>query len=196
MKKLLLISHISFLASPFCFSQNLVPNPSFEQYTSCPDNYCQIHRASGWEAWGYSPDYFNSCGIYPWSPVSVPYNDIGFQFASTGNAYAGFFAYDSLNSSSCGLCREYIGMQLVSPLVIGQKYYVNFKVSLADIANFAVDKIGILFSTTSYKMDSSTACTNTTTSLTAGNKKQCASIFYFHNFRYDKLDNHFGFFYC
>lgn len=170
---LLLICFCSLLGRTPCFSQNLVPNPGFEQYTSCPDDLCQIHRATGWNAWGYSPDYFNSCAIWP--IISVPYNTFGFQYPATGNGYAGFYAYDSLNVPACGLCREYIGTQLISPLVIGQSYYVKFKVSLADLSTYAVNNIGILLLTTSYAMDSSTACSNTNTSLSAGNYAQVYS---------------------
>lgn len=163
MKQLLFI----FFSFPFfAGAQNLVPNPSFEQYTSCPNNFCQIHRATGWSAWGGSPDYFNTCGTWP---VSVPYNNFGNQVPDTGNGYAGFWAYDSFNSSSCGFCREYLGIQLISPLVIGQKYYVKFKVSLADKARIGINKIGVLFTTKLFSMDSTTSCTNTNTVLLPNN---------------------------
>ena len=41
---------------------NLVPNPSFEDYDTCPDFTSQISRAIGW--WpGYMPGFF-MCNIF------------------------------------------------------------------------------------------------------------------------------------
>jgi hypothetical protein len=31
-----------------CYGQNLVPNPSLDEYTTCPDNYWQIDLAYPW----------------------------------------------------------------------------------------------------------------------------------------------------
>ncbi|TAE49586.1 MAG: hypothetical protein EAZ89_14045, partial [Bacteroidetes bacterium] len=46
------------------FSQNLFPNPDFEQYSVCPAAYGQWSVISGWQSGnGATPDYFN-CGFY------------------------------------------------------------------------------------------------------------------------------------
>lgn len=143
--------------------QNLVSNPSFEQYTSCPDALCQIHRSTGWSSWGYSPDYYNSCAApYPISRVSIPRNDFGYQYPFSGNAYAGFYAFEPIVGPDI---REYISAQLISPLIVNTKYYLRFRVSLSDISSVAVNKIGVLFSTVSFFIDSTSACTNTITSM-------------------------------
>ena len=69
------------------FSQNLVPNPSFEDTVQCPIGYSEINYSLGW----YSPtqgtpDFFDSCG---YSSVSVPQNAFGWEPAKTGVAYIG-----------------------------------------------------------------------------------------------------------
>lgn len=125
---------------------NLVPNPSFETYTQCPDDWGQIENANGWIDFG-SADYFNACAPTSQTPYffSVPSNSMGYQYAATGNAYCSFVTYAGGNDS-----REFIGTQLSSPLEIGKKYFVSFKINLAGKNSFscyANNKIGILFST-------------------------------------------------
>jgi hypothetical protein len=129
--------------------QNLVPNPSFEEFTSCPWGQSQISFAVGWNSYCNTPDYFNSCDNN--GQVGVPSNVLGFQFARTGNAYAGIYAY-----SLVGEYREFIGTLMKNQLIIGQKYYVTFYVSTAFNPNpgwhstFAVNKLGVRFSTIPY----------------------------------------------
>ncbi|MCE9539031.1 MAG: hypothetical protein K8R85_07425 [Bacteroidetes bacterium] len=89
MKKLLLFSLLIF-SFTFLNAQNLVPNPSFEQYSSCPNTECGISLAAGWYSAGYTPDYYNSCGS-PSGPFEfgVPQNAVGYQHPASGNAYVG-----------------------------------------------------------------------------------------------------------
>jgi hypothetical protein len=42
-------------------AQNLVPNPSFEEYSICPDGTSQIDRATHWMPFRHTPDYHNAC---------------------------------------------------------------------------------------------------------------------------------------
>jgi hypothetical protein len=159
MKKLLLYI-VFFFVAVFGYAQNLVPNPSFENYTSCPNSSYQIHYASGWSAFRNTPDYFNSCSSQS-SGFNVPNTIIGFQYAVSGNAYAGFYSY----FPSSGQPRECLGAALVSPLTIGTKYFINFKVNLCQIDsvalnNCATDHIGALFSTNQYSFSSSAPINN------------------------------------
>jgi len=76
----------------------------------------------------------------------VPNNFAGFQYAKSGNAYAGLIAYDGglLNV----LSKEYIQTQLIEPLVAGKEYCVSFYVSLAEkYSDYAVAQMGIHIST-------------------------------------------------
>lgn len=137
------------------FAQNIVPNPSFEVYSLCPNAPSQINRAIDWNSYRTTPDYYNTCDAS--TSASVPNNWAGFQFAATGNAYAGFFTYSSLVQY-----REYLGAQLINPLVVGQRYYVNIKVSLTNSSGAlcATNNIGVLFSTKSYSDSIPTPITN------------------------------------
>lgn len=129
------------------FSQNLVPNPSFEDYYSCPNSVGQADSCVGWSSFRITPDYLNTCADNS-TNASVPYNIWGYQYPSTGNACM------ALQTRFTPEAREYLGGQLSSSLIIGQKYYVSFKVNCAfsglAYANGATNKIGVLFSTTPY----------------------------------------------
>lgn len=157
MKKVIhLILMFVFIAKGLTtLAQNLVPNPSFEDTVACPgtaEGY--INYAIGWNSYGVSPDYFNNCNFAYWG---VPSNVFGYQNASTGNAYAGIIAYDKGVPHTD---KEFIGRQLSQSLIIGQKYFVSFKVNLPkkdtsttnqiDCAVFACNKLGILFTNTVY----------------------------------------------
>jgi hypothetical protein len=129
------------LISRLGYGQNLVPNPSFEVKDSCPSGFNQIGDAVGWFIARETPDYFNTCATYP--GVSIPSNNFGYQYPASGNAYAGFYAKD-LNIEY----REFLGARLITPLQIGTKYFVSFKVNLSWVCG--VNKIGALFSTVQY----------------------------------------------
>ena len=146
-----------FLICPFIstFSQiNLVPNSSFEDTIACPNSNSLPEVAIGWSSYGQSPDYFNSCAILS-SGVSVPFNFAGFQNTSTGKAYMGIQSYFTPGT------REFIGRELSSPMIIGQKYYVSMMICCAfnqplsgAQAACASNNIGILFSTIKYNINS------------------------------------------
>lgn len=131
-----------------CHAQNLVPNPSFEEYDACPNGLSQISRALGWYSAKPTPDYFNTCALSGNS--SVPDNFWGRQIPASGNAYAGFAAMYGGASN----LNEYIGIKLIDSLNIGVQYYISFKISRAFNPNFqndcSVNKIGALFSSIQY----------------------------------------------
>ncbi|MBU1718948.1 MAG: T9SS type A sorting domain-containing protein [Bacteroidetes bacterium] len=146
--RLILIFHFSFFIFHSSFSQNLVPNPSFEEYTECPDGQCQIMRATGWMSFGYTPDYCNSCCIF--NSFSTPNNAFGFQVPADGSAYAVFGCYSETSN-----IREYIGIELIEPLAVGVKYCFSMKVSLSIKtygSNIAINRIGALFTNVSYDL--------------------------------------------
>lgn len=147
---------ISFLVTiGTIFSQNLVPNNDFEQYSTCPFTSAQISYCNDWQNGGASVDYYNSCDVT--NVASVPINVRGFQYASTGNAYIGLITYaldEIMDTSISGTdYREPATVELINPLVIGQKYFVSFKavLTLNDFeACCASNKLGMLFSTVPY----------------------------------------------
>src|SRR5947207_3313209 len=108
MKRLLLI----LLVSCRVIGQNIVTNPSFENYSSCPNVPGDINYATSWMSYGNSPDYYNSCSTYSaclqGPSFSVPFSSAGYQLAATGQGYCGLLTYYNMIQDS----REFIGSQL------------------------------------------------------------------------------------
>ncbi len=134
-------------------SQNLVPNPSFEEYTDCPNDIGQTYKATGWKSFCGTPDYFHACGV---SDVGIPMNSFGSQDAASGNAYCGLFTSFGLVQNY----REFIGAKLLNKLEIGHKYFISIKTSLADESNCSTDNLGVLFSMVLYQDSSSVTIHN------------------------------------
>lgn len=149
MKRIHFILFILFIQLSYSiFAQtNLVPNPDFEQYDTCPYNLGQICFATPWfqpnKVWSNpcnnSSDYYNQCASIP--NVTVPSNGQGYQQAKSGVAYAGIVTFAPTTNY-----REYIETKLNNPLIANKKYCVEFYVSLADFSMYAMDAIGIYFS--------------------------------------------------
>ena len=140
-------------------SQNLVPNPSFENYITCPDNTSEIFYAAPWfagsKSWSGnlegSTDYFNICNNSINNYCGVPDPLVGFhQEARTGNAYAGFIFWTSPSPY-----REYLEVKLLQPLDSGKKYCVEFWVNNSGF-KWAIDAIGLVFTSDSLITISST----------------------------------------
>jgi OOP family OmpA-OmpF porin len=135
-----------------CFSgiasqaQNLVPNPSFEEYDVCP-MALTVTRMVGPLYW-YQPtagsaDYFNSCAKNR-GVCGVPRNKLGYQEARTGQGYCGFICY--LNEKKLRNYREYLEARLDKRLNKGHTYCVQLHVSLAESSTYAVYNMDVLFS--------------------------------------------------
>jgi hypothetical protein len=155
MKKIILALLISITSAAFVSAQNLVPNPSFELYDTCPDWVGEINHATLWfQPTTGTPDYYNACydttqEVY--SYAGVPGNLLGRQFPRTGRAYAGeFFEYHDMDY------REYCEIQLSVPLQTGTKYFVSFYVSLSDSTHYATDDFSAYFSVDTMRQNSFT----------------------------------------
>ena len=130
-------------------AQNLVPNPSFEVYDTCPNTTNQIPYALSWLSIYNSPDYFNACSNGGSIRVSVPYNILGFQ----NTIDSGEYAYAGIVGDFQYSVREMIGVKLSETLQVGVKYYFSCYFSAA-FATFGIrtfncftDKIGVKFLT-------------------------------------------------
>ena len=136
------------------FAQNLVPNPSFEIINAPPDTvfsgYCYLYTGGfspplsqepPWDTpTNGSPDPYNICS-HPISSASIPMNWAGYQQPHSGNGYAAQAFY-------LGSYREYIQVELDTPLVAGNKYCASFYVNRADSSKLACNNFGMYFSTT------------------------------------------------
>lgn len=143
----ILLLFILLWINSICSGQNLVTNPSFENYSLCPTGPGQIQNVIGWYTFRESPDYFNSCASMA-SFYSVPNNGFGFQEAASGDGYVGIICY---NNSI--LSREIIADSLSAPLSVGQKYFVSFKLNKPNdnsLAGYSIDGMGVKLSTTKH----------------------------------------------
>lgn len=125
------------------FAQNLVPNPSFEQYYECPGSYNRPgsarNFAPGWVSpTAGTPDLFNRCSF---GNAGVPHNWAGVAHAHKGYGYSGIYVYISNNNY-----REYLQAKLTNPLMEGVTYKVEFFYQLSDFSKYSVDRIGVLLS--------------------------------------------------
>jgi len=124
-------------------AQNLVPNPSFEEYSDCPDNGSQLERVVDWFVYYISPDFYNGCANSS-SGFSIPENWTGEQCANTGSGYIGIYTYISNPDT---LFREIVFSELKDSLTIGNKYFITLSASLSDLSICSSNNIGILFTT-------------------------------------------------
>ncbi|MBS1488264.1 MAG: OmpA family protein [Bacteroidetes bacterium] len=137
------------VVSIFCGGQNLVPNPSFEKYYSCPTTYSQVgfkDFAPGWTSPTQgTPDLFNRCSI---GTAGVPRNWAGVSRAYDGWGYAGIYVWIERVDY-----REYLQAKLKEPLQAGRKYWVEFYFRLSAYSKYSIDRIGVLLSDSTAKAD-------------------------------------------
>jgi len=139
-----LILIVSTLASK---AQNLVVNPSFENFTPAPLIGCAGSGYGNVNNW-YNPDPTDSCSTPDWYSActtllgATPNASFGYQTAHSGNAYAGFI----LKDQSTANYREYVEGKLSSPLVAGQTYCVAFHISLANKTYLYCNNFGMYLS--------------------------------------------------
>lgn len=133
-------------------AQNLVINPSFEEYLDCPTaidltgTHTGMDLVVGWTTPTVSSDYYHVCGD-EWA--GVPTNGgggYGFQYPRSGDAYAGFVI-------QCVVCLppnsgEYLQGALVAPLAKDSVYMIEVYLSLREGRTQATSEFGILFTDT------------------------------------------------
>jgi outer membrane protein OmpA-like peptidoglycan-associated protein len=123
--------------------QNLVPNSSFEEYFRCPASFSTDRRdfyLPGWSSANKgTPDHYHQCS---WGDNDVPFNWAGQSNAHSGMGYAGVYTWSNNGKNY----REYIQVELVTPLSKGARYRVEFFFKLSSYSVFATDRIGFSFS--------------------------------------------------
>ena len=141
----LLLTFCSSIFSSAAQVLNLVPNPNYEIYSTCPSAIGELQKATGWaNVTGHqgTPDYFNVCTSN--SIIDIPTNAFGFQNPSSGNGYIGLNMYYEAEPNF----REYIQTRLTIPLVAGETYTISFKASLADKSKYSAPCFQFYFSNT------------------------------------------------
>jgi gliding motility-associated-like protein len=121
---------------------NLITNPSFESYSSCPSNYGELTNAIPWlNPTTLSPDFFHPCGANFY--CTAPSNNYGYQVARTGIGYAGIYVSQVIAAPNVN---EYLRMQLSETLKPNVNYCLEYYVSLCDSAKSAIYSFGAFFS--------------------------------------------------
>lgn len=132
-----LLTGISVLS----FAQNLVKNPSFEKYITCP-GVGGFENVNDWYGLFSFTYYFNSCGVFD---AGVPVNLWGYQPARTGNAYAAVVVYYMDYGDDV---RGYIEGQFTKPLIRDSLYCVSYYVNLTNISLGAITNVDAFISDT------------------------------------------------
>ena len=152
MNKQIIIVLILFVPLFLMAQTNLVPNPGFETYSSCPQfpPDGNINKATPWfqpRTDFNSSDFFHVCDTID-QIMSIPINFTGNQWPHSGNAYAGILCYYSTFPNPPIDSREYLEVELTDTLKAGLVYNISFYVNLGDTSQYACNNIGIHFSDT------------------------------------------------
>jgi hypothetical protein len=135
-----IIMHLFYPA----FSQgNLVPNGSFELYSSCPPTGASIKYAVPWvqpnNPWtSGSSDFYHFCAC---PAFACPPNSRGFQYPRTGNGFIGIYLFWEPTVTDQDKWREYIEVGLSDSLKFQKKYCVRFYTSKGNWSSYAVKNI-------------------------------------------------------
>jgi outer membrane protein OmpA-like peptidoglycan-associated protein len=122
-------------------AENLVSNGSFESIGAQPKKIGSIESANGWTSpTGARADLFTSNKKVP--DIDVPSNIYGSEQAQDGSNYAGIVTYSHNNK----VPRTYVTNKLEVPLQKGEKYCVQFYVSMAEASSYSSNQIGAHFS--------------------------------------------------
>jgi hypothetical protein len=153
--------HISIYIS----SQNVVPNCSFENYTTC--SYGLIDNATPWCS--INPcSYLNTCisdTVHSIPSQSLSPGYPSYQIPHSGNAYASFgFIWPTITANS-----RYPHVKLTDTLKAGKIYCVTYYVSLWNDCKYSADKMGALLTATPFN------CTVTSQNLYTGYTPQVVS---------------------
>jgi|LakMenEpi03Aug12_release.lakeMendotaPanAssembly.Ray.scaffolds.fasta_scaffold175657_3 hypothetical protein len=143
------IAFLFLLVPSFGWSQNLVPNPSFEEYENCDNSnvITAMEFVVDWfnpNAWSsdYFKDYELPCVVNTNGPTNTEYLAPS---PFDGNSFVGSYYYLFQNEKFEGI-KEYIEVQLIQPLISGQTYEVSWWVSMAAKSKYKVNSMGAYFS--------------------------------------------------
>ncbi len=125
-------------------AQQLVPNPGFEEVTSCPTFASMLGHAAPWfNPTVGTPELYHACagsGTYAGVPANM---SGGYQQPRSGQGFAGIYTY----RTDLADFREYIEVPLLAPLEAGRCYSFSMFVNMPNEFELACDAVGAYFST-------------------------------------------------
>ena len=148
---------ILILTCAFAFANaqvNLVLNPSFEQYSRCPENVGQETYCDHWmtidSSWfftadslgspGGTPSYCNICSSTRGG--GVPLNDYFYHYCRTGSGMMNVGMYHDCYTPDTNNSRAYLQGHLAHTLTMGHGYLVTFYVVNSNQSTYAINDIG------------------------------------------------------
>ena len=126
MEKKIYVNLLLLLVLGFSFSteaQNLIYNPSFEEWSECPRDIKLLENAFGWKSVGQTVDLFDDCGAENYQLIPnlfVPKSAFGSTHASFGISFPFSIRSDTI-------FREYLQGSLTKELK-NKNYYLSFNV--------------------------------------------------------------------
>lgn len=119
------------------FTQNLVSNPGFEEFFSCPNsinnNKTNSKIAPHWNSPSFgTPDLYNRCSKYRMGTQNVT----GFTDPFSGDGFAGIIIWEGKKGF-----REYLQVKLSEPLKADGIYIVSFYYKLSSYSKYSADRI-------------------------------------------------------
>lgn len=150
-----------FICSSSLLGQNLILNPGFENYKTCPSNITNFNALVEEVSLptSSSADYFNECGS---EDFTIPSNFKGEQIAAEGKGYSGLYFY-ALNDY-----REYIQLNTSKTLRAKFPYKVSLKVSLAETSSLALKNMSLVVTNKKIKVPNSATLTASKLDLQTG----------------------------
>jgi hypothetical protein len=128
------------------YSQNLISNPSFESYHSCPPGTGELERAVSWESIRGNADYYHKCGYF--GANSLIRNGGGFQTPRSGEAYMGLcpsgYRITAQKDSFPIDYREYAINTLAEPLERRAQYIFELYLSLGDRSLYTSNNLSVV----------------------------------------------------
>ena len=119
-----------FLLVQLGFTQNLIPNPGFEDFNSCPDGLRQLNKAKFWqEANAGTPELFHDCGF---TTTIRPFE---------GEGMAGIILLCDYDNGV-----EYLQVKLSDSLKKKQLYCFSYDIKIDEKSPIAINKVGAYFS--------------------------------------------------
>ena len=129
------------LPDQLTFSQNLVPNPSFEVPINFDsENQLNWHKLQGSD----TPDYFNFSGKSSSETIFAKYT--GGADPKTGDGFIGLFCYRVNPQRGIRNVREFVETELLKPLEKDSLYKIELSLLLDGESNIAIKNFGVMFS--------------------------------------------------
>jgi OmpA-OmpF porin, OOP family len=149
LNKLMMILSLALMLPSPVNAQNIVPNPSFEEYVECPENgFYELHLCKDWKDPAGTVDYYNVCratSVFDKNGRKSITSHYGSQSPNNGNGFVGLILFAGKNFYN----REYLQCKLLKSMEAGVSYRVSFYIAVGKNSDLYSDHISLCFSSSS-----------------------------------------------